>query len=43
MRYRGLIMVTIVIAAVAVVFNSAPAALAAAVVGLFAFTAKPFD
>lgn len=41
MLYRGLIMVTVVIAAVAVVFHSAPAgSLAAAVVGLFALAAK---
>jgi len=43
MLYRGLIMVTVVIAAVAVVFHSVPAALAAAVVGLLAFTAKSVD
>lgn len=40
MLYRGLIMVTVVIAAVAVVFHSVSAALAAAAVGLFALTAK---
>ena len=43
MLYRSLIMVTVVIAAVAFVFHSVPAALAAAVVGVCAFTAKGFD
>ena len=43
MLYRGLIMVTVVTAAVAFVFHSAVAAVAAAVVGIFAFIARGMD
>ena len=43
MIYRSLLAVTVVITAVAFVFQSPPAAVAAAVVGLFAFTAKGLD
>lgn len=43
MLYRSLIMVTVVTAAVALVFHSAVAAVAAGVVGLCAFTARGMD
>ena len=43
MLSRALIMVTVATAAVAFVFQSPPAAIAAAVVGLFAFIAKASD
>ncbi len=43
MLYRSLLWVTVAAAAVSFVFQSPPAAVAAVVVGLFAFTAKGLD
>ena len=43
MLSRALIMVTVAAAAVAFVFQSPPAAIAAAVVGMLAFTSRGFD
>lgn len=43
MLYRSLIVITVVTAAMAFVFHSAAAAVAAAVIGICAFTAQGYD